>query len=359
MIGTQGPTGSYKAVEKLLADGRVRAIGVCNHNPGHLRTFVDRTDVVPSVNQIELHPYFTQFPVWDANAALGVVTQSWSPLGGVNMYRESGRKATKSPLSHVTITEIAAWHRKTPAKVILPGHLQHGLAPIPKSVRAHRIAENFDVFDSSSRQTRPPRSTLATPAFAAAPPPTRCGSATTADATHPPTPPEGRRLHMSDPPDKFTNMSFVVGLLALGTFLMGTIEFVIASILPEMASVLGVSVSQAGLLITAFAIGMIVGSPAMAIATLGLPRRPTPVLALVVFAVGHVIAALSSSVTVAFTPRALTALATGAVWSVSSVVAAAAPPSARSCALGAMLNGASLATVVGVPVGSRAGQAIG
>ncbi|MFJ6693175.1 aldo/keto reductase [Streptomyces sp. NPDC091294] len=138
---------SYKAAEKLLAEGRVRAIGVCNHSPGHLRNLVDRTDVVPAVNQVELHPYFTQLPVRTADADLGVVTQSWSPLGGVNVYWEGGRNAANNPLTHPTITEIASRHGKTAAQVILRWHLEHGLAPIPKSVRAHRITENFGIFD--------------------------------------------------------------------------------------------------------------------------------------------------------------------------------------------------------------------
>ncbi|MFB6783475.1 aldo/keto reductase [Streptomyces sp. NPDC056352] len=138
---------SYRAAEKLLADGLVRAIGVCNHNPDHLQRLIDQADVVPAVNQVELHPYFTQQAVRDADASHGVATQSWAPLGGVNVYWNGGRNAAKNPLTHPVITEIAARHGKTPAQVILRWHLEHGLAPIPKSVRAHRIAENFDVFD--------------------------------------------------------------------------------------------------------------------------------------------------------------------------------------------------------------------
>ncbi|MEU9289448.1 MFS transporter [Streptomyces sp. NPDC048275] len=104
---------------------------------------------------------------------------------------------------------------------------------------------------------------------------------------------------MSSAKDRAAKLPFVVFLLALGTFLMCTTEFLVAGLLPEMASDLGVSVSQAGLLITAFAVGMIVGSPTLAVATLRLPRRSTLVLALAVFAAGHVIAALSTSFTVA------------------------------------------------------------
>lgn len=165
---------------------------------------------------------------------------------------------------------------------------------------------------------------------------------------------------MSSSREKSTNLPFVVYLLALGTFLMCTTEYIIAGLLSEMASDLGVGVSQAGLLITAFAIGMIVGSPVMAIATLRLPRRSTLVLALVIFAIGHLIAALSSSFTIVLAARVLTALATGAFWSVASVVAtSAAGPAASTRALGTMMGGAALSTVVGVPLGSYTGQLIG
>ncbi|MFE4174123.1 aldo/keto reductase [Streptomyces sp. NPDC056909] len=137
---------SYRAAEKLLADGRVRAIGVSNHKPEHLRRLIDRTGVVPAVNQVELHPYFAQRGLREAHAELGVVTQAWSPLGGVNMYWEDGRNAARNPLDHPTVTEIAARYGRTAAQVVLRWHLEHGLSAIPKSVRPHRIAENFDVF---------------------------------------------------------------------------------------------------------------------------------------------------------------------------------------------------------------------
>src|SRR5215204_6551589 len=87
----------------------------------------------------------------------------------------------------------------------------------------------------------------------------------------------------------------IVPVLALGAFLMCTTEFMIAGLLPQMASDFGVRPSRIGLLITAFAVGMIVGAPVMAIATLRLPKRATLVLALAIFAAGHVIAALSGS----------------------------------------------------------------
>src|SRR3954451_23342340 len=152
----------------------------------------------------------------------------------------------------------------------------------------------------------------------------------------------------------------VVLLLALGTFLMCTTEFVIAGLLPQMADDCGVRPSQVGLLITAFAIGMIVGAPVMAIATLRLPKRLTLVLALVIFAAGHVLAALSGSFALLLAARVLTAVVTGAFWSVASVVATrASGPAASSRALGVMGSGVALATVLGVPLGSVAGDHLG
>jgi DHA1 family inner membrane transport protein len=152
----------------------------------------------------------------------------------------------------------------------------------------------------------------------------------------------------------------VVPLLALGTFLMCTTEFMIAGLLAQMADDFGVRPSQIGLLITAFAIGMIVGAPVMAIATLRLPKRATLVLALATFAAGHVVAALSGSFAVLLAARVLTAVVTGAFWSVASVVATrAAGPAASSRALGMMGSGVALSTVLGVPLGSLAGEHLG
>ncbi|WP_329353194.1 MFS transporter [Streptomyces sp. NBC_01261] len=155
-------------------------------------------------------------------------------------------------------------------------------------------------------------------------------------------------------------LPFVVWVLAAGTFLMGTTEFVVAGLLPELAGDLGVSVSHAGLLITAFAIGMIIGAPTMAMATLRLPQRQTLVLALSVFCLGHLVAALSSSFTIVLLARVVTALATGAFWSVGFVVATtAAGPRNATRATGVMIGGLTLANVVGVPIGSFAGQFTG
>jgi DHA1 family inner membrane transport protein len=143
-------------------------------------------------------------------------------------------------------------------------------------------------------------------------------------------------------------------------FLMCTTEYIIAGLLPEIAAGFEVSLAQAGLLITVFAVGMIVGAPTMAIATLRLPRRATLVLALAVFAAGHIVGALSGSFEIALIARLITALATGAFWSVASVVAmTAAGPALSSRALGVMMSGVGLATVAGVPLGSLAGQLLG
>ncbi|MFD5257725.1 MFS transporter [Streptomyces bobili] len=152
----------------------------------------------------------------------------------------------------------------------------------------------------------------------------------------------------------------VVRVLAAGTFLMGTTEFVIAGLLPELSAGLDVSTAQAGLLITAFAVGMIIGAPTMAMATLRLPQRQTLILALSAFSVGHVVAALSTSFTVVLAARIVTALATGAFWSVGFVVATdAAGPQRATRATGVMIGGLTLANVVGVPIGSFAGQIVG
>lgn len=155
-------------------------------------------------------------------------------------------------------------------------------------------------------------------------------------------------------------LPLAVYVLAAGTFLMLTTEFVVAGILPEIAADVRVSVPRAGLLITVFALGMIVGAPLMAMLTLRLPHRLTLVLALGVFAVGHVIVAASTGFAVLIGARFLTALATGAFWAVAAVVATrVADPGARSRAVGVVNAGGMLATVLGVPLGALAAQLVG
>jgi len=136
---------AYRAGERLLADGRVRAIGVANFKPEHLRALVSETDVVPAVNQIELHPNFQQSEQLAVHRELGIITQAWSPIGGV--YGWAGENGAVPPLQNDTIRAIADAHGKTPAQVILRWHLQEGRSAIPKSVTPARIAENFAVFD--------------------------------------------------------------------------------------------------------------------------------------------------------------------------------------------------------------------
>src|SRR3954463_2421664 len=104
----------------------------------------------------------------------------------------------------------------------------------------------------------------------------------------------------------------IVPVLALGAFLMCTTEFMIAGLLPQMAGDFGVRPARIGLLITAFAFGMILGAPVMALATLRLPKRATLVLALATFAAGHIVAALSGSFELLFAARVLTGVVTGA-----------------------------------------------
>ena len=152
----------------------------------------------------------------------------------------------------------------------------------------------------------------------------------------------------------------VVYVLGGVIFLMGTTEFMVAGLLPEISSGLHVSVARAGLLITAFAAGMIVGAPAMSMATLRMPRRFALMLALAVFAAGHAVAALSSSFWLLLGARFLTAIAVGAFWAVGAAVATgAAGPPARARAMGVLVGGLTLANVIGVPLGAAVGEALG
>ncbi|MGH2549044.1 MAG: aldo/keto reductase [Thermomicrobiales bacterium] len=134
---------AYRALETLLADGKVRAIGVSNFKAEHLERLLEHTDVVPAINQIEVHPYFTQQASRDLHAAHGILTQAWSPLGGITVYRNTSKQTLHDPV----ILGIAETHRKTTAQVMLRWHLQQGRSAIPKSIRPERIVENFDVFD--------------------------------------------------------------------------------------------------------------------------------------------------------------------------------------------------------------------
>ncbi|MEV0636711.1 aldo/keto reductase [Streptomyces sp. NPDC050619] len=129
---------TYKAFEKLHADGRIRAIGVSNFLPEHLRRLIGETSVIPAVNQIELHPHLQQRAVREFHAEQGIATEAWSPLG-------SGKGLLEVP----AIVAIAQKHGRTPAQIVLRWHLQLGNVVIPKSVTASRIRENIEVFDFS------------------------------------------------------------------------------------------------------------------------------------------------------------------------------------------------------------------
>ena len=133
---------AYRALETLLADGKVRAIRVSNFMVDHLSTLLDRATVVPAVNQIEVHPYFAQREVQTFGSEHGILTQAWSPIGGITAYRGGQKRSFDDP----TLLDIGRQHGKSAAQVMLRWHLQGGRSAIPKSTKPARIAENFDVF---------------------------------------------------------------------------------------------------------------------------------------------------------------------------------------------------------------------
>ncbi|MEU1290904.1 aldo/keto reductase [Streptomyces sp. NPDC005840] len=125
---------SWRAIERLAADGRIRAAGVSNFPPAHLRRLAEGSALVPAVNQIELHPGLQQRELRALHTESGIVTEAWSPL------------AQGAVLGDPVLTEIAARHGRSPAQVVLRWHLQLGTVVIPKSVTPERIRENIDVF---------------------------------------------------------------------------------------------------------------------------------------------------------------------------------------------------------------------
>lgn len=127
---------TYKALEKLYHDGRVKAIGVCNFEIEHLERILKECDVKPVLNQIECHPYLAQNDLKEFCAKHDIFVEAWSPL-------EQGGEVLKDEV----IKKIAEAHGKTPAQVVLRWHLQNNSIVIPKSVTPSRIEENFDVFD--------------------------------------------------------------------------------------------------------------------------------------------------------------------------------------------------------------------
>ncbi|GGR18325.1 oxidoreductase [Streptomyces cinereoruber] len=126
---------TWRAIGTLVADGRVRTAGVSNFKAAHLERLLDRSDLVPAVNQIELHPGLQQRELRELHAVHGIATEAWSPL------------AQGAVLADPVVAGIAARHGKSPAQVVLRWHLQLGNVVIPKSVTPARIRENLDVFD--------------------------------------------------------------------------------------------------------------------------------------------------------------------------------------------------------------------
>ena len=132
---------TWRALEKLLADGKTRAIGVSNFDEAQLRRLLDEGDVPPAVNQIELHPWLQRPELRDFHRGHGIVTEAWSPLA------RGGELLGTDP-----IPNIARKHGKSPAQVVLRWHIEMDHVVIPKSVNPERIAENIDIFDFELEQ---------------------------------------------------------------------------------------------------------------------------------------------------------------------------------------------------------------
>jgi len=128
---------TWQTFERLQAEGKVRSIGVSNFKPAHLERLMAETDVVPAVNQIQLSPAITRTAEREFHAGHGIVTESYSPLGG------SGAGLLSAPV----LSQLAEKHGKTPGQLVLRWHIQNGLVTIPKTASPERMAENLDVFD--------------------------------------------------------------------------------------------------------------------------------------------------------------------------------------------------------------------
>jgi diketogulonate reductase-like aldo/keto reductase len=133
---------TYKALEKLYKDGKVKAIGVCNFEIEHLERILTECEVKPVLNQVECHPYLTQKELKEYCAKHAIFVEAWSPL-------DQGGEV----LQDEVIKNIADAHKKTPAQVVLRWHLQNNTIVIPKSVTPSRIEENFQVFDFELNET--------------------------------------------------------------------------------------------------------------------------------------------------------------------------------------------------------------
>ncbi|MFE3741753.1 Cmx/CmrA family chloramphenicol efflux MFS transporter [Streptomyces sp. NPDC059134] len=155
-------------------------------------------------------------------------------------------------------------------------------------------------------------------------------------------------------------MPLAVYILGLSVFALGTSEFMLSGLLPPLAADMDVSIPTAGLLISAFAIGMVVGAPLLAVATLRLPRRTTLIALISVFGLGQVAGALAPSYEVLFVSRVVSAFACAGFWAVGAAVAIAmVAPTARARAMAVMIGGLSIANVLGVPAGAFLGEHLG
>jgi 2,5-diketo-D-gluconate reductase A len=126
---------TWRALERIYAEGRARSIGVSNFQIPHLQRLLDETDVIPAANQIELHPYLTQRPLRAFGAEHGIALEAWSPI------------AQGAVLDDPTINALAGKYGRTPAQIVLRWHIDLGHIVFPKSVTPARVRENFDIFD--------------------------------------------------------------------------------------------------------------------------------------------------------------------------------------------------------------------
>ncbi|MEU9850546.1 Cmx/CmrA family chloramphenicol efflux MFS transporter [Streptomyces sp. NPDC047985] len=155
-------------------------------------------------------------------------------------------------------------------------------------------------------------------------------------------------------------MPLAVYILGLSVFALGTSEFMLSGLLPPIADDMNVSIPRAGLLISAFAIGMVIGAPLLAVATLRLPRRTTLISLISVFGLGQVAGALAPTYEVLFASRIVSAFACAGFWAVGAAVAIAmVPMNARARAMAVMIGGLSIANVLGVPLGALLGENLG
>ncbi len=165
---------------------------------------------------------------------------------------------------------------------------------------------------------------------------------------------------MPDSAARRAPMPLAVYVLGLSVFALGTSEFMLSGLLPPIADDMNVSIPQAGLLISAFAIGMVVGAPLLAVATLRLPRRTTLVALISVFGLGQIAGALAPTYEILFASRVVSALACAGFWAVGAAVAIAmVPVNQRARAMAVMIGGLSVANVLGVPLGAFLGEHLG